>query len=243
MRKWFLLSVLFTISILTFTNCSNNSGNKSIDDGHKLTRTSSCVIHADDVVVIDINGYEAIDSFDAHEIISVNYAGNDPLKIKLKSDADIVKAEKTIYYYPTIWSGTNDKVMQFVYLFNLGCKDVMSLKIDDGIMDYPVSNNIVDSKCRDFFESITKDQMLASIDSIPEAYNHKKTSLIYESYSWQSESKVWKRIANRYIVGELTDEANEPFDVDPYEIMLVVTFCKGDSTFTKTFCDEAVVGN
>ena len=243
-KKEFLIFVLFAISIITFTNCSNNGRNKSIDDYPKLNLNSSCVTYTDDVVIIDINNSEAqFDTFNAHEIIGSNYAVNNPLKIKMKSDADIVKAEKITYYYPTIWAGKNDKVMQFVYLFNLSYKDVIPLKIVDGIIDYPVRDNVIDKKYWDYFESITKEQMLASIDSVPDAYDHKNTSLIYESNSWQLESKIWKRIANKYKVGELTDETNEPFDVDPYEILLVVTFCKGDRTFTKTFCDEAVVGN
>ena len=54
---------------------------------------------------------------------------------------------------------------------------------------------------------------------------------------------VWKRIAGVYHPGELTDDENEPFDVTPYEIELVVTFRKDNIIYTKTFCDKAVIGN
>ena len=64
-----------------------------------------------------------------------------------------------------------------------------------------------------------------------------------QSNSWKYESNVWKRIAERYTSGELTDEDNEPFDVDPYEKLLIVTIKIGDSLYTKTFCDEAVIGS
>ena len=55
--------------------------------------------------------------------------------------------------------------------------------------------------------------------------------------------RIWKRIAGAFRQGELTDDENEPFDVDKYEIMLVVTFRNDKGEFIKVFRDEAVIGN
>ena len=67
--------------------------------------------------------------------------------------------------------------------------------------------------------------------------------LIYELDSWKAETKVWNRLAQQYTPGELTNDKNEPFEINPYEIDLVVTFKGKNGEFTKIFHDEAVIGN
>jgi hypothetical protein len=55
--------------------------------------------------------------------------------------------------------------------------------------------------------------------------------------------KVWNKIAKKYTPGEFTNAENEPFEINPYEIELVVTFKDKNGEFTKVFRDEVVIGN
>ena len=109
-------------------------------------------------------------------------------------------------------------------VFEVNNRDTLLLHVNENVVEYPLHRKGSESDFEQFFSSITRSQVLASLDNV-------------------SESSAWKRIAGKYRPGDLTDDENEPFDVDPYEIRLVVTFKKGDSTFTKVFCDEAVIGN
>ena len=247
MRKHLLLhAITLALTMVLFVSCVNKSG---IDGKDK----STCVLLSqngwrvwalDDVAVISLMDIVSeVDTFDVHEVIGANYANCDTLKIKFLTGYDIVSAEKVTRYYPTIWSGPNGDVMQFIYLFNLCHSDTLPLNIHSSLIEYPLKTKGSDSEFKKYFGSITQSQILASIDSVPVEYAHKNTSLIYEYNSWEKESLVWKRIASDYKPGELIDEDNEPFDVDPYEIRLLVTFKKGDNLFTKTFCDEAIIGN
>ncbi len=247
MRKHsFLHSVILILTMAIFASCINNSGEGSDRESNRvrLSQSSWRVWTLDDVAVINLMGIVSeTDSFDVHEVIGVNYANSDTLKIKFLTGYDIVSAEKVTRYYPTIWAGNNDNVMQFIYLFNLCYSDTLPLSIHTGMIDYPLKANGSDSAYRQYFGRITQHQLLASIDSLPAEYARKNTSLAYKSNSWKYESDVWKRIAESYTPGELTNEDNEPFDVDSYEIRLVVTFIKDGYLFTKTFCDETVIGN
>ena len=247
MRKHsFLHSIILVLTMAIFANCINNSreGSERVSTRVRLSQNSWRVWTLDDVAVINLMGIVSqTDSFDVHEVIGANYANSDTLKIKFLTGYDIVSAEKVTRYYPTIWAGSNDNVMQFIYLFNLCYSDTLSLNIHNGMIEYPLKANGCDSAYRQYFGSITQHQLLASIGSLPAEYARKNTSLAYKSNSWKYESNVWKRIAERYTSGELTDVDNEPFDVDPYEKLLIVTIKIGDSLYTKTFCDEAVIGN
>lgn len=75
------------------------------------------------------------DTFDCHEFIGENYVGSDILSISIKPDGDkIVKAEKDICYYPTLWSAPEDDAIQFVYLFDLCYNYTKVLKVKDGYL-------------------------------------------------------------------------------------------------------------
>ena len=131
---------VIVIALLAMAGCHRSKGAKEIDS-HQLTRNCTCVSFNDDVVIINIEDLAQVDTFDAHEIIGANYAYRDPLRIKIKSEDDIIKAEKVTYFYPTIWAGVDDDIMQFIYLFNLVYRDVMPLKIDNGIIEYPLKTH------------------------------------------------------------------------------------------------------
>lgn len=247
MRKHqFLYAISLSLAIIVFASCLNNNrnGEKNETTCLSLSQKDWRVWAFDDVTIINLMGvFSEVDTFDVHEVIGVNYANSDTLKIKFLTGYDIVSAEKVTCYYPTIWSGSNDNVMQFIYFFNLCYKDTLPLNIQSGVIVYPLKRKGSESGFLQYFGSITQSQLLASIDRVPEEHNRKNTSLNYKSNSWKSDAEVWKRIAGSYTPGELIDEDNEPFDVDPYEIRLMVTFRKGDSLFAKMFCDEAVIGN
>lgn len=202
-----------------------------INDGH-----TSVTINLKDML-------ERQDTFDAHELIGGNYIGGETLQIKFKCDAEVVKAEKVTHLYPTIWAGMDDKAIQFIYLFNLEYKDVQLLTVNDGIIDYPSSVEGLSETVKVYFDYLTKAQITSSIEKVPMEYEKKGTMLIYELDSWKAETKVWNRLAQHYSPGELTNDKNEPFEVNPLEIDLVVTFKGKNGEFTKTFHDEAIIGN
>lgn len=241
-----IITLFIIVAMVIMVSCRTASKGHSTNKNTyvKLSRSDWRIWTYDDIVVVDLTGNIAeADTFDAHEIIGKNHALCDILRIKFLTNFDIVSAEKITCYYPTIWAGANDDVMQFIYLFNLCYKDTCPLNVHNGVIEYPLKGRESNPVYLQYFGGITRNQMLTSIGSVPAEYAHKNTSLIYETNSWKSDAEVWKRIAGSYTPGELTDEDNEPFDVDPYEILLVVTFKKDDRTYTKYFCDEAVIGN
>ncbi len=124
-------------------------------------------------------------------------------------------------------------------------KDVLPLKIQDGIIEYPLSFSVRSyDDFISFFGKITKQQTLSAIQKVPEMYEQKNGHALYDDLnSWRSEKKIWERIANKYHLGEFIDEENEPFDVDPDEIELIVTFKGPNGLFTKKFLDHIIVGN
>lgn len=200
--------------------------------------TQSC----GDTLIIDLQGdQECNEIIDAHELIGANYFyGN---KIKILSDAEIVKAEKIVHFYPTIWGGMDNEVIQFIYLYNLEYKYIQSLEVLDGIITYPTSIDKSDKDVCGFFEALTKQQVLTALEKVPAEYKRKQTTGSYEYHSWDKEEKIWKKISQKYRPGKFTDIFNEPFDIDPWEIDLVVSFKGKNGLFTKTFHDEAIVGN
>ena len=87
------------LSITFLVSCRN--GKDTSDDDVKLTHESKYVKDKGDIVSIDINELiDKRDTLDACEIIGANYALVDTLRIEMKSDAEIVRAEKVTCYYP-----------------------------------------------------------------------------------------------------------------------------------------------
>lgn len=183
------------------------------------------------------------DTFDARGLIGNNYLVGESLDIKIETDAKIIRAEKVTHFYPTIWAGENDNAIQYIYLFNMEYKDVQPLTISNGIIKYPSCIRVGSSGFKSYFGKITKTQLTSAIEIVPTEYQKKGTLNHYELDSWSSEIKVWNRIAREYTTGEFINSRNEPFEVNPYEIELVVTFQGADGEFIKTFQDEAIVGN
>lgn len=250
MRKIVILSKLLSLSLVicallsTYFLVSCHYLKDQSDDDIKLTYESKYVKVKNDLITIDISDLiDKKDTLDAEEIIGANYVLSDTARIKIIADAEIVKAEKKTYYYPTVWASPGDEVMQFIYLFNLGFVDVMPLNLNEGIIEYPISGLSSEKDYMDYFGKITKSEILSSIDRVPAEYASKDTLMAYECNTWESESKTWKRIADGYRQGELIDDVNEPFDVDKFETMLVLTFKNDKGEFEKVFRDEAVIGN
>jgi hypothetical protein len=225
-----------------FVSCHTDK--EHTGDGVRLTYESKCVKVKNGLVTIDMRDMmNRNDTLDAREIIGASYVLDDTARLELKADAAIVKAEKVTCYYPTVWSCPGDEVMQFVYLFNLGFVDVMPLNVVEDVIEYPVKGVFAEKAYKDHFGKITKSEILSSLEKVPEEYAGRNTPMAYEYNSWKSEKRVWRRIACGYSPGALIDDDHEPFDVDKYEIMLVVTFKNDKGEFKKIFRDEAIIGN
>ena len=181
------------------------------------------------------------DVFDAHRLIGPNYILGDYLKIKFKSDAKVVRAEKVVHLYPTVWSGRERNLMQYIYLFDLEYCIVQPLDVKRGVIFYPAGGPFRNEASDRYFRDLSKSQILSSVQKVPEEY---KEDLSYQSKDWNEEQKQWLAIADSYQPGELTNNKYEPFEVNPYEIDLVVTFRSEDGVdFKKIFRDRAIVGN
>ena len=74
----------------------------------------------------------------------------------------------------------------------------MSLNIHNGIVEYPIKSNTSTTGFKQFLDNITQEQILASIERVPEDYASKNTMLVYESNLWESESADKKRIIKDY---------------------------------------------
>lgn len=193
-------------------------------------------------IVIDLGDrFYKQNYFGCNEFIGENYVGSDILRITIKPDDDkIVKAEKVICYYPTLWAAPEDDAIQFVYLFDLCYKYTKNLKVKDGIIYYTTSSSEGLDEGRPYFSKITRKQLVASIKKIANEYDNKHSLLLHGG---KHEEEVWLKKAQKYKEGDFTSSVNEPFDICPYEIKLVITFQGKGGTFTKTLTDEAVVGN
>lgn len=241
--------IFLALMLVGFVCCTkNNSQSASYTPKHiKLSWDSEYVTMSDheSFATIDLEDRFYIeDTLDARELINPNYIMGDSLKIKIETDAKLIKAEKVIHYYPTMWAGPGDDVLQFIYLFNLECTDTLALSIYDDVINYPARLKRTESLLNEFFGNITRDQLLSSIELVPVEYEKKGTLLSYAGTTpWEADEKVWKRIARKYKSGEFITEPNEPFDISPYEIDLVVTFKGEKGEFTKIFHDEVYVGN
>lgn len=246
-KKDFILTLWLGTIFIGMISCKGNfQSEANSQDDIKLSWNSKYVTMSSDKSSATIDLKDRFDKevlFDAHDLIGTSYIIGESLKIKIQSEAEIVKAEKITNYYPTIWAGMNDEIIQFIYLFDLGYKDVLPLIVENEIIEYPAHGLGTDAELKDHFRKITKKQIITSIDKVPTEYERKKTLLTFEYNSWQAEKKIWNRIAQKYSPGELTNTENEPFEINPYEIDLVVTFKGEKGEFTKTFHDEAVIGN
>ena len=250
MKSNIIQNTIITLSLLGIVACNNKSNSSDsygpTDGRLSLSWDSEYVTMSKEnsFATIDLKDrFDKEDTFDAHNLIGENYLVGSSLKIKIKADAEIVRAEKITHLYPTIWASTWLAAIQFIYLFDLEYRDVLPLQVTDGIIEYPAYGEGSSSAIKKYFDNISKNQILTSIDKVPEEFEKKGIHCDYEMDSWKKEAKVWKRIAQKYTTGEFTNTENEPFDIDPHEIELVVTFKGKNGKFTKTFHDIAVVGN
>lgn len=246
-EKNFILIFLLFALFISMVSCKGNFPSEdNSQQNTELSWDSKYVTMSFDKRMATIDLKDKFDKevqFDAHNLIGANYIIGESLNIKIQSDAEIVKAEKITHYYPTIWAGMDDEVIQFIYLFDYEYKDIFPLTIENEIIKYPAHELGGDGTIKDYFRKITKKQIVSSIEKVPAEYKRKGTHLIFEYNSWQSEKKIWNTIAQKYTPGDLTNTEYEPFEINPYEIDLVVTFKGEKGEFTKTFHDEAVVGN
>lgn len=245
--KTFLLlaiSVTLTFPILGCNGRTNSdvASDKMSQDGDIVNGIVGNFNEEQSKVTIDLGGqFYKQNIFDCHEYIGENSVGSDILRITIKPDGDkIVKAEKTICYYPTLWSAPEDDAIQFDYLFDLCYKYTKDLKVKDGVIFYPTSSNEGIDEGKSFFSKITQKELIASIKKISKEYEKKHTSLLHGG---KHEEEVWLKKARNYKEGDFTSAINEPFDISPYDIKLVITFQGKDGAFTKTLTDEAVIGN
>lgn len=233
--KNILKSVLFVWTIVVLTGC--NSGQQSnhtvVDED---TNDSDLTISLNDI-------FKDKDTCDADTLIGSNYFYGG--KIKILSDAQIVKAEKYTHLYPTIWSDPDDDVIQFIYLFNFEYKDVLPLSVAGNTIEYDPEARGSQDAINAYFDAITKSQLMSAIKQVPSEYKNKGDlcGFDYYSNSWEDEIKFWNKIAQKYTPGEFTSFENEPFDISPYEVELVVTFKDENGEFTKIFQDKVYIGN
>lgn len=108
------------------------------------------------------------------------------------------------------------------------------------VIYYPTSSGEGLDEGRPYFSKITRKQLVASIKKIANEYDNKHSSLLHGE---KHEEEVWLKKAQKYKEGDFTSPVNEPFDISPYDIKLVITFQGKEGTFTKTLTDKAVVGN
>lgn len=197
-----------------------------------------------DVTTIDLGDrFEKDDTFDCHEVLGINYATADTLNLKIQTDAQVVKAEKLSYYYPTMWSDIDDDLIQFIYLYDQEAVVKEELNVDNNIIQYPVGSSQNRSLVEKNFRNITQEEAMRSIENVPNTYQKRKRSHSYELDNWSKEVDKWKKIASRLKKGDFVTLPNEPFSYDPETIELVVTFKDNDREFTKTFTDLVIIGN
>lgn len=239
--------IFFFTFLICLVGCKGTQDETNKSEELQLSWDCEYVTMSDDKCFATINLKDKFlekDTFDAHRLIGDNYLVGQSLDIKIESDAEIVRAEKVTHFYPTIWAGENDNVIQFIYLFDMEYRDVLQLTVTNNVIKYPSYGRISSSsKIHSYFAKITKEQITSAIEKVPDEYQNKHTLLIYEHYLWGLEKKVWNRIAKNYTPGEFVNSRNEPFEINPYEIELVVTFKGSNGEFTKIFQDEAIVGN
>jgi len=248
MKTNIIQNILLILSFMGLVSCSGNSNsNRFGTEKVRLSWDSEYVTMSDDrsLATIDLKDkFDKEDTFDARTLIGRSYIVDTTftLQIKIKTDAEIVKAEKITHLYPTIWAGMNVEVSQYVYLYNLEYKDILPLNISDGVIEYPADGKGSSSAIKEYFDKITISQIFASIEKVPEEHN-KKGDHGYSSECWEKSANIWKRIVQEETQRESTETKQVPFRICPYEIDLVVTFNGKNGEFTKTFHDEAVIGN
>lgn len=197
-----------------------------------------------DVTTIDLGDrFEKMDTFDCHEVLGINYATADTLNLKIQTDAQIVKAEKLSYYYPTMWSDIDDDLIQFIYLYDQEAVVKEELNVDNNIIQYPVGSSQNRSLVENNFRNITREEAMRSIENVPYTYQKRKRTPSYELENWSEEVDKWKKIASKLKKGDFVTPPNEPFSYDPETIELVVTFKDKNREFTKTFTDLVIIGN
>lgn len=246
MKRIWAVSTITILGVLVLGACCHNNNSKCSPSGRKqLTRDSEIIesIEANKITLDLCSHFLDEDVYDAYELIGSNYTYASALEIKFKTHATIINATKTTRLYPTIWAGPNDNVIQFVYLFDQ-CQEIKeSILVKKNTVYYPVGcPSEIDSAIKRF-SKISMDELIQSIERIPDNYKNKETLLDYGKGSWALDEKAWKKIARKYHMGDFVDGNNEPFSFAPYEIYLEITFRQGNSEYTKTFCDKVVIGN
>lgn len=253
-HKKFLFSVIAMTAILSLISCKNQSTNKTLSNASTIISLKN-----DDVKVALNNSHSEItfhlgdladipDTLDASNILAANMLCNyskDATLIRFEArDALPIEAYKETFFYPTLWATDQMDCIQFIYLFDLGYKQVEQLQINSAGILYPDSPRIDEATIDNLNQNLVKDRMISSIQNVPKEYEQKNTPLIYESENWMKESKSWQKLSTTYKKGMLGHDEERAFCIDPYEVTLRVTFsCSNGEEVTKYFTGRYCIGN
>ena len=170
-KKTIVGALLLLASVIVSVGCSSDKKQTFREPCSKLSWDGPNVIEKEyaSYAIVDIRqDFETIDTFDASGLINAdNFV--ETLTLEIKSNADIVKAEKLIHYYPTIWSDMEDEVIQLIYLFDHEYTHTININVDDNVIEYNAINNI-SPEVEDHFRRLTPNDILHSIKKVPEEY-------------------------------------------------------------------------
>jgi len=233
----------------------------TIDDKHNFTSDLNCEQS------IDLN-YKAIDgqdrllttinlcdkSLEKYTIDIERFDDNNGAYIIINTPRDlrIKKAERILYWYPSIWAKQDDDLIQFIRLDDFLFQTTEQLRIlssseaQDELLKDGTDNNVIyysNIKLRDndmsFFQNIEKKAIKKSIDS-----ELKRPSFNYLNIeNKQYEKEKWLKYPEEYTKGMFLDKSNDIFEVNCFDVYVKITFDNEKADYVRVLHQEKNIGN
>lgn len=186
----------------------------------------------------DLFLFNFCDSLLAQDTINMNKSMLDPLphvnsanvKFLLPKNIKLVKVDRYVYIYPTIWSSDSDNITQYMQLDNLVYKSKRKLLCKENTFFFPkidISENILKK-----FEGINQNELWEAVLDEVKRDNH------------NSEVKrKWLGYVNKYNKGDFLNQNSDLFKANYHEIFLNVQLNINGDLIDKVLWTKSYYGN
>lgn len=217
-------------------SCKNSMSYKKINDKLVLVVNLNLCSKLLETYTINLIDFET--SSDSYLIVNTPY------------DYKIKKAERVLYWYPSIWSKADSHLLQYTKLRDLQYQTSEDLIIlsTEGAEKLQLGSNTYGNVIQyinhynidyelDIFKNITKNELNKNLKT---ELNRAKQG---ENPLTDVEKQEWMRYLNQYSKGDFLVDNRELFRVDCHDVYLKITFQGENGDYVRVLHKEIHIGN